>query len=57
MKQCRTCMNREFKDKLCCCAVAELFHAFRELCKVLPFFGKYISTYECESYMEDNFCD
>lgn len=54
MKQCRTCMNREFKDKLTCCAVADLFHAFREILKCIPFFGKDFKTYECGSYMADN---
>ena len=54
MKQCEKCIDREYKDKLICCAVAELFHAFRELWKQLPFFGKYIKTYECGSYMADN---
>ena len=54
MKQCKTCMNREYKDKLTCCAVAELFHAFWELLKFLPFFGKDFKTYECGSYMADD---
>ncbi len=54
MKQCKTCMNREFKDKLTCCAVADLFHAFRELMKQLPLFGKHVQTYECVSYTADN---
>ncbi len=53
IKQCKTCMNRWYQDKLFCCAVADLFHAFRELWKLLPFFGKYIKTYECGSYMAD----
>jgi len=54
MKQCKKCINREYKDKLCCCAVADLFHAFRELLKLIPLFGKYVETYECGSYMADN---
>lgn len=53
MKQCKTCMNREYKDKLTCCACAELFHAFHELFKQFPLFGKYVKTFECGSYMVD----
>lgn len=53
MKQCKTCLNREYKNELCCCAVAELFHAFRELLKNIPLFGKDVQTYECGNYMAD----
>ena len=53
MKQCKTCINREYKDSLICCSVAELNHAFNELFRDLPLFGKFVKRHECGSYMED----
>ena len=52
MKQCETCINGEYKDKLFICAVANLFHAIRELLKQLPLFGKEVQNYECSLYCE-----
>lgn len=51
--RCKTCLNREYKDRLFCCAVAELNHSFHNLVKTLPLFGKYVKKHECGFYMED----
>ena len=53
MNQCKTCVDRKYKDNLTSCAVAELFHSFHELFRHLPLFGKYVKTYECGNYMAD----
>lgn len=50
MKQCETCLHREYKDKLLGCSVTSLFHAIRELLKQLPLFGKDFQDYECSNY-------
>lgn len=54
MKQCETCLHREYKDKLIGCSVTTLFHAIRELLKQLPLFGKDFQDYECSLYCERN---
>lgn len=53
MKQCRTCLDREYKDDLVCCQCNHLSFAFRELLKGFPLIGKYISDYECKGYEMD----
>ena len=53
MEQCKTCMNREYKEKLFCCCAAELNQAFRELFKCIPFFGKNVKDLECGSYINE----
>ena len=54
MKQCETCLYREYKEKLFGCSVAELFNAIRKLLKQLPLFGKDFQDYECNFYCERN---
>lgn len=53
MKQCRTCLDREYKEDLTCCQCNHIAFAFRELLKSLPMIGKYIPDYECKGYEMD----
>ncbi len=53
MKKCNTCMNREYKDDLVCCAANELHFAWTEFLRSLPLFGKYIEKYKCKAYEMD----
>ena len=54
MKQCENCINKEYKDDLCCCAAAHLGHAIREILKGLPLLGQYIQDYECQHWMKED---
>lgn len=53
MKQCKICMNKPYKDKLFCCAVAELHNAFNEIMRNLPLFGQDVKPFECGSRLID----
>lgn len=57
MKQCETCLYREYKDDLICCNVNHLHFAFREMLKSLPLIGKDIHDYECKAYEMDRFLE
>ena len=54
MKQCDTCVDRAYKDKLMCCQANHLSFAFRELLRSTPLIGKHISEYKCKGYERDN---
>lgn len=47
---CGGCDNEEFRDRLLCCAVHELFCAIRNLLMALPLIGKWYKPYECPDY-------
>lgn len=53
MKECKTCLNREGKDEMVCCAANHLGEAFRNFVKTWPFFGKGLPVYECKAYEPD----
>lgn len=53
MKQCRICINREYKENLICCNVAKLKYEFTEILRCIPLFGKDIKQYECSSRIVD----
>lgn len=57
MKQCETCLYREYKDYLICCNANHLHFAFREMLKSLPLIGKDIHDYECKAYEMDRFLE
>lgn len=57
MKQCRTCLDREYKDDLMCCQCNHISFAFRELLKSIPIIGKYVPDYECKGYEMDKGAD
>ena len=52
MKECETCINREYKDDLICCQANHLDLAIQELKKAIPFFGRFVPDYECQAYEE-----
>lgn len=51
MKQCKKCMNKPYKDKLFCCALAELCNAFNKLFREIC--GEVIKPFECSSRLVD----
>lgn len=53
MKQCETCINKDYKEKLMCCCVNELGYAMTELFRHMPVIGKHISEHECTWYERD----
>lgn len=53
MKECASCINREYKDQLICCAVNHVGEAFRDLLKCAPFFGQAVQDYYCKTYEPD----
>jgi hypothetical protein len=53
MRECKSCINRECKDKLVCCAANQLREAFRELLRGAPFFRARLPEYECQAYEPD----
>ena len=53
MRDCETCLMREYKDDLICCQANKLHYEFVELLKQIPFFGKHIKKYHCQSYEMD----
>lgn len=54
MKQCETCINREYKDKLLCCSLGRLGFAVREAFKSIPIVGEDIPDFECHAYMDQD---
>ena len=54
MKQCESCINKEYKDDLLCCRLNELSNAWTELHRQIPVFGKHIEEHECASYIESD---
>ena len=51
---CEKCINREYKDKLICCAVAELKAAWVQLLRELPVIRRFIhNDYVCGNFLED----
>lgn len=56
MKECDTCLFREHKDELLCCAGNQVGEAFRDLLNTflesLPFCHG-LGAYECQAYEAD----
>jgi hypothetical protein len=56
VKECATCFNREYKDKLLCCAGNQLQETFHDLLsdvlENLPFCDG-LGEYECKAYWPD----
>lgn len=53
MKQCETCLLRDFKDELLCCQANHLRFACRELLQTIPLIGKHIEDHKCTYYEMD----
>ena len=53
MKQCKICINKPYKDKLLCCAGAELNNAFNDILKKIPFIRRFVKPFECGSRIVD----
>lgn len=53
MRECKTCLNREGKDEMACCAANQLCEAFINLVRTLSFSGKSLPAYECQAYEAD----
>lgn len=53
MRECGSCINRECKDKLVCCAANQLSEAFRECLRGVPFFKAILPEYECKTFEPD----
>ena len=54
MKQCETCVYKEYKEALICCCMSELGHALTELNRQLPVIGEHIKEHECKWYENRN---
>lgn len=50
-EQCKTCLNREYREELLCCQYNQLCFEIREMLKLLPFVVNEIRDYECGSYL------
>jgi len=53
MKQCESCLFRDYKDKLVGCAVHTLHFEWTKILKCIPFFGVEVKDYECPQYLTD----
>ena len=53
MKQCETCIDKNFKEQTLACQVHHLRSAWRTVWQSLPLLGKFIPDYECEDYEEE----
>ena len=53
MRDCETCLMREYNDDLICCAVNKLHYEFVNLLKQIPIFGESIKEYHCQAYEMD----
>lgn len=53
MRDCETCLMREYKDDLICCAANKLHYEFVELLRQALILGKHIKEYHCQSYEMD----
>jgi hypothetical protein len=50
VRECKTCIYREYKDKLVCCAANHVGEAFRDLLRsAIP----RVPAYECKAYEPD----
>ena len=52
-RQCKTCGNKDYADKLMCCAANRLGKAWNDLLKAVPILGARIEEYECGAYYKE----
>lgn len=52
MKQCETCIHRDFKEFLAMCDANAAAYHWHEFLKSLPIIGKYVKEYKCAAYKE-----
>lgn len=52
MKQCETCIHRDFQEFLAMCDANKACWHWREFLKTLPLIGRHIEEYKCKAYEE-----
>jgi len=52
MKQCDTCVHREYSELLTRCDANKASYHWREFLKTLPVIGRYVEEYKCKAYEE-----
>lgn len=50
MNECETCLFRECKNELICCAANEVAATLWALRKAIPWLGDLFSDYRCQGY-------